>query len=102
MPNFTPKPPVYEARMFTGGVDGAMEIQGWMLANNVQSEHIAAVGSEGDENFVSEHILYVGDTSRPEDMSAVLNVGEWLMWNVSQFEPPMTNEYIYNSFTNVP
>lgn len=68
MPQFTPKPPLYEARQFVGGDDNALDIQGWLQTQDVNSKRVINDVPEGEEQ--TESIRFGTQT---------INSGQWLM-----------------------
>lgn len=85
MPRFIATPPVYEAREFSGGSVSALDIQGWLLANGIESNHVG----DGQEN---EKIV-----------SHVANVekGQWLMFDGTNWSVISASE-LYRNYTQVP
>lgn len=78
MPMFVAKPALSEARQFVGGPTSTVDIQGWMLANDVESTH---------NNY--ERIVFGADNQ-------VLEQGQWVMLKAGQFEIIEANELFGN------
>lgn len=93
MPRFIAKPPVYEARQYVGDAVSTVEIQGWLLGSNIESEHFEAVGNEGEADYVPARIEF-GDE--------IVEAGEWLMRLPSGTEfQVMSASELYTQYTQV-
>lgn len=84
MPNFTPKPPVYEAREFAGGAASALDIQGWLLAQNIDSQRV-------NPNTETEKITFGSQT---------ISVGQWLIFKDDAFVVMKASDF-YKQYARV-